>query len=294
MVKTFAAYLIVALSVATAAPLEKRDNTCKFPSNKGMVPITPHSSNGGWAMSSNQQCKANNYCPYACPPGKLMAQWDPSSKSYTKGKSMEGGLKCNSDGTVLKPFQNKDYCVDGKGTVKAHNKDGNNVAFCQTVLPGNEAMLIPTNVDGNSEQTLAVPGSDYWASTAAHYYINPPGVSTDDGCVWGSKDKPHGNWAPYVAGTNMNNQGNTFVKIGYNPIYTRDYQNKKPDFGIKITCDEGKCNNANCEIDPSKSGFNEVNGSQTGKTEGAAYCVVTAEDKSHARIEIFSTKGNNQ
>lgn len=52
-------------------------------------------------------------------------------------------------------------------------------------------MLIPTNVDG--EAILAVPGTDYWAKTAAHYYVNPPGVSTTEGCVWGTKDKPVGN-----------------------------------------------------------------------------------------------------
>lgn len=35
-------------------------------------------------------------------------------------------------------------------------------------------MLIPTNVKSGEEQTLAVPGPDYFASTAAHYYVNPP------------------------------------------------------------------------------------------------------------------------
>lgn len=39
------------------------------------------------------------------------------------------------------------------------------VAFCQTVLPGNEAMLIATNVV--NEIVLAVPDTDYWVKTAA-------------------------------------------------------------------------------------------------------------------------------
>jgi hypothetical protein len=49
--------------------------------------------------------------------------------------------------------------------VKAVNKAGSVVSFCQTVLPGNEAMIIPTDVTGSV--TLAVPGADYWAGTAA-------------------------------------------------------------------------------------------------------------------------------
>jgi hypothetical protein len=28
------------------------------------------------------------YCPYACPPGQLMAQWDPSAKTYSYPQSM--------------------------------------------------------------------------------------------------------------------------------------------------------------------------------------------------------------
>lgn len=45
------------------------------------------------------------------------------------------------------------------------NKCGSEVAFCQTVLPGNEAMLIPTLVQELA--TLAVPGPSYWCETAA-------------------------------------------------------------------------------------------------------------------------------
>ena len=41
------------------------------------------------------------------------------------------------------------------------------VAFCQTVLPGNEAMLIPTPV--MEYEVLAVPGTHYWCETAAQY-----------------------------------------------------------------------------------------------------------------------------
>jgi hypothetical protein len=47
----------------------------------------------------------------------------------------------------------------------AVNKCGDVVAFCQTVLPGSESMLIPTLIKDLA--TLAVPDTNYWCSTAA-------------------------------------------------------------------------------------------------------------------------------
>lgn len=275
----------ILLTTALAVPV-KRDGTCQLPSDKGLVKI-PGQDNGGWAMSPDQKCTAGSYCPYACPSGQLMAQWDTDAKSYSYPDSQNGGLHCNQDGTVSKPFSNKPYCMDGKGTVQAKNNAGSSVAFCQTVLPGNEAMLIPTSVDDGSEEQLAVPGTDYFAQTASHFYINPPGVSTTDGCIWGSKDKPHGNWTPYVAGANMDDNGQTFVKIGWNPKYIDDFKDK-PSFGIRVTCDDGDCDGLPCEIDPSKTGYNGVSGSSTGKQENAGYCIVTAKNKSSAKIEVFT------
>ncbi|KAK9324568.1 hypothetical protein V1517DRAFT_371880 [Lipomyces orientalis] len=102
-----------------------------------------------------------------------MAQWDPEATSYTYPQSQYGGLYCDDNGQLSKPFSDKPYCYDGTGSVDAVSSAGN-VAFCQTVLPGNEAMLIPTEVTSSST-VLAVPDLSYWAGTAAHYYINPPG-----------------------------------------------------------------------------------------------------------------------
>lgn len=286
MLFNFAILSLIAIS--SAAPT-KRSITCSFPNDDGLVAITPQSSNGGWAMSPDEQCTPGKYCPYACPPGQVMAQWDPSATSYTYPQSMNGGLYCNSDGSVSKPFSDKPLCVDGTGTVQVSNKANQQVAFCQTVLPGNEAMLIPTNIDGGNTKTIAVPGTSYWASTASHYYINAPGVSTTDGCVWGSKSNPVGNWAPYVAGANTDNNGNTFVKIGWNPIYIGDFNNVLPSFGIRITCnDDSKCAGLQCEIDPSKTGFNGVSGSSSDSSLDAGFCVVTAEQLNSATIEVFS------
>ena len=55
--------------------------------------------------------------------------------------------------------------MDGTGAVQVVNKAGKVVSFCQTVLPGNEAMIIPTDVQ--STATIAVPGISYWDKTAA-------------------------------------------------------------------------------------------------------------------------------
>ena len=75
---------------SSEAPLERRGGSCQFPSNAGLVAITPNQQNAGWAMSPNQPCEPGNYCPYACPSGQMMAQWNPQATSYTYPQSMVG------------------------------------------------------------------------------------------------------------------------------------------------------------------------------------------------------------
>ncbi|CCF59184.1 hypothetical protein KAFR_0G01500 [Kazachstania africana CBS 2517] len=285
-----------ASTTATATATSTGGATCAFPSHEGMVAVQTSGSNAGWAMHSDQACTAGQWCPYACEPGQLMGQWDPEATSYTYPESQYGGLYCNSDGSLTTPNSGNSYCYDGKGTVSAVNSaSGGDIAFCQTVLPGNEEMLIPTLVGSSSEQTLAVPGTDYWASTAAHYYINPPGVSVSDGCKWGDSSEPYGNWSPYVAGANMDDNGNTYVKIGWNPIYVDTFGSTKPTFGVKITCDdESKCNGLQCSIDPSVQNVNEVSSPDgSSGAGGATFCVVTAEDYASAKIEVFDAGNSN-
>ncbi|KAI4133740.1 MAG: hypothetical protein LQ338_000069 [Usnochroma carphineum] len=188
---------------------------------------------------------------------------------------LNGGLFCDKSGNIQKPFPNRPYCVDGTGNVGCHNRASGNVAICQTVLPGNEAMLIPTIVE--SSATLAIPGPEYWAGTAAHFYVNPPGVSIEEGCVWGTVEKPQGNWAPYVLGGNAVESGETFIKLGWNPIYLEPatpFRNEKPTFGIEILCEGDGCNGLPCAIDPSQHGVNEmVGGGSFDGAGGAASCV---------------------
>ncbi|KAF4628116.1 hypothetical protein G7Y89_g10031 [Cudoniella acicularis] len=228
----------------------KKRTTCAFPTNAGLVAVTPGSSNAGWAMSPDQTCQPGSYCPYACPSGQVMAQWDPSATSYTYPQSMNGGLYCDNNGQISKPFPNSPYCVAGTGSVGAQNNCGSTVSFCQTVLPGNEAMLIPTSV--NSWTQLAVPGA------------------------------------------NTDGNGNTFAKIGWNPIWTgSNLAGTPPTFGIKIVCSGSGCNGTPCSIDPSVNGVGGVTSAdQASGAGGANFCVVTIPEGSTANIVMF-TAGNS-
>ena len=60
---------------------------CTPPTDGDIVLVTPGAANKGWAMSPDQVCASDMYCPFACPPGKVMAQWQPDSY-YTVGLSM--------------------------------------------------------------------------------------------------------------------------------------------------------------------------------------------------------------
>ncbi|KAJ5834148.1 hypothetical protein N7447_000174 [Penicillium robsamsonii] len=273
--------------------LEKRGEKCKFPSDAGLVAITPNEENAGWAMSPDEPCKPGNYCPYACPPGEVSMQWDPKATSYSYPMSMRGGLYCDESGKIQKPFPNRDYCESAAGVLKARNKCGKAVSFCQTVLPGNEAMLIPTMVEDLAD--LAVPGISYWCSTAAQYYINAPGVTAEEGCVWGSSVNPVGNWSPYTAGANTDDDGNTFLKIGWNPIYletTTPFRKVKPDFGIEIECEGDGCHGLPCKIDPAVNDVNEMIGKPFVGAGGATGCVVTIPKGETAHIIVFEKEGN--
>lgn len=77
--------------------LEARGGKCQFPTDAGLVAVTPNEKNAGWAMSPDQPCKPGNYCPYACPPGQVSMQWDPEATSYSYPMSMvryETGGRC--------------------------------------------------------------------------------------------------------------------------------------------------------------------------------------------------------
>jgi hypothetical protein len=84
----------------TQDPVEKRGGACAFPTNAGLVPVTPNEQNGGWAMSPDQQCLPGSYCPFACPSGQVMAQWNPAATAYIYPLSMVGHRLCFFDFVV--------------------------------------------------------------------------------------------------------------------------------------------------------------------------------------------------
>lgn len=153
-------------------------------------------------------------------------------------------------------------------------------------------MLIPTEV--YDKASLANPGTDYWCKTAAHFYINPPGISAAEACVWGTNQQDVGNWSPYVAGTNTDDSGETFIKLGWNPIYlepTTPFRTKMPDWGVRIECPDGKCNGLPCEINPSENAVNQMKGSTSNGAGGGAFCVVTVPKGSTANFVVFGGSG---
>lgn len=273
-------------STREAGDVEKRGGTCAFPTDAGLVAITPSMKNGGWALSPDQECLTGSYCPYACPPGEVMAQWKPNS-DYSTSDRMAGGLYCDYDGKAKKPFEDEPYCVQGTGTVQAVNKAGKVCSFCQTVLPGNEDIIIPTDVYGT--QTLAVPDPSYWDSTAAHYYINAPGVGSDEGCHWGNDQSPIGNWATYVAGANTDASGLTFVKLGINPIWQGSaLYSTKPSFGLKVECPGGGCVGLPCSVD-GDGVHSDLTSTGAG---GSDFCVVTVPKGGKGNIVIYNSDGS--
>lgn len=82
-------------TVEDANSIVKRGQ-CAFPTDDpNLVAVTPDAQNAGWAMSPDQPCKPGSYCPIACKPGMVMAQWDPDS-SYTYPASMVS-FYCNAE-----------------------------------------------------------------------------------------------------------------------------------------------------------------------------------------------------
>lgn len=196
---------------------------------------------------------------------------------------------------MSKSFPNSPYCADGAGSFVAVNECSEEISICQTVLPGNEAMLIPNSVPAGGDLTLAVPSTSYWCETAAEYYINSPGYDTATACVWGDGSEPYGNWAPFVAGANQVASGETFVMVGINPIYccqTNTWPNSDPGFAVMIDCPSGNCNGMPCECNPATMGPNKCTGGTVG-AGGAEFCTVTVPAGETAQLVIFSTSGGS-
>jgi hypothetical protein len=66
--------------------LVKRTDGCSLPNHPDLVRV-PGADNNGFAMSPDQRCVNGGYCPIACVPGKVMAQWEPNT-TYVYPQSM--------------------------------------------------------------------------------------------------------------------------------------------------------------------------------------------------------------
>ncbi|KAI9290997.1 hypothetical protein K502DRAFT_272177, partial [Neoconidiobolus thromboides FSU 785] len=193
--------------------------TCKLPNDSLITPITKDQLNAGWAMSPDQQCTYGKWCPYACKSGYYSSQWDPTSKCPNGPEcgSMNGGLYCDNNGNLQLPFKDKPLCSLSLNNVNIKSELNEAVSFCQTVYPGNEAMIIPTVAEPQcSNQIINSPPSTYWQGTSAQYYVNPKN-SDSSKCIWGDANKPYGNWAPYVLGIGQGAQSLTYMSLTVNP-----------------------------------------------------------------------------
>jgi hypothetical protein len=88
----------------------------------------------------------------------------------------------------------------------------------------------------------------------------------------------------------MDASGNTYVKLGWNPIYLEPatpFRNTMPTWGVQITCSGGSCNGLPCAIDPSQNSVNQMVGSSTDGAGGGAFCVVTVPKGATANFEVF-------
>ena len=72
---------------------------------------------------------------------------------------------------------------------------------------------------------MTCPDATYYEwtgkTTSAQYYVNPSGVSAEDGCQWGSSAKPWGNYAPLNLGVGYS-AGSAWLSIFQNSPTTEE------------------------------------------------------------------------
>ncbi|KAI5196921.1 SUN-domain-containing protein [Aureobasidium subglaciale] len=186
-------------------------------------------------------CAEGSYCSYACPAGYQKAHW-PTTQGLT-GQSV-GGLLCKN-GKLYKTNPNYDtLCITGSSevTVLVRNEMSSSAAVCRTDYPGTESETVPVTANPGSVANLTCPDATYYEwtgkTTSAQYYVNPAGVSAEDGCQWGSSANPWGNYAPLNLGVGYSN-GAAWLAIFQNAPTT----DEKLDFTITI---EGDNMNGHC------------------------------------------------
>ncbi|KAI5289992.1 Secreted beta-glucosidase sun1 [Ascosphaera acerosa] len=216
-------------------------------------------------------CKEGSMCSYSCPPGYQKSQW-PATQGAT-GQSV-GGLHCkNGKLHLTNPDLSKSLCIKGTGGVFIKNKLDDNVAVCRTDYPGTEAETVPLLATPSGTEELTCPDeATYYRwdgkATSAQYYVNPKGVSIEEGCVWGDGSKQVGNWAPVNLGVGYAS-GATWISIMANRPTT------EPDLDFKIKI-EGDNLSGECYFEDGKfylNGKEMDNGCTVSFSEGEAYYV---------------------
>ncbi len=97
-----------------------------------------------------------------------------------------------------------------------------------------------------------------------------------------------------MAGANVDKNGLSFIKLGWNPIYLEDatpFKDEMPNWGVKVECDGKGCNGLPCAIDPAKNKVNEMIGSSSNGAGGGAFCVVTVPKGVTASFVVFDESG---
>ncbi|CAK4032467.1 Hypothetical predicted protein [Lecanosticta acicola] len=194
-------------------------------------------------VTSGGSCTEGHYCSYACPPGWQKSQW-PTTQGST-GQSV-GGIQCkNGKLHLTNPDMSKSLCMKGaeEVTILVQNNLSKNVSVCRTDYPGTESETIPVSAPAGGTANLTCPSADNYykwqgSSTSAQYYVNPAGVSVEDGCQWGSPENPWGNYAPLNLGVGYSN-GAAWLSIFQNSPTTT----AKLDFTVEIEGDgiSGTC-----------------------------------------------------
>ncbi|CAC9895852.1 unnamed protein product [Aureobasidium pullulans] len=220
-------------------------------------------------------CSEGMYCSYACPAGYQKAHW-PTTQGLT-GQSV-GGLLCKN-GKLHKTNPNyKTLCITGSSevTVLVRNEMSTSAAVCRTDYPGTESETVPVTANPGSVANLTCPDATYYEwtgkTTSAQYYVNPAGVSAEDGCQWGSSANPWGNYAPLNLGVGYSN-GAAWLAIFQNAPTT----NEKLDFTITIEGDNmnGYCRYQNGQYCSGKNydSCSSSSGCTVSVSSGTAYFV---------------------
>ncbi|KAJ5716022.1 uncharacterized protein N7483_013203 [Penicillium malachiteum] len=263
-----------------------------FPSDYGAVALD-YLGLGGWAgvqyvsivdelvsdivtAISGEGCTDGGMCSYACPAGYQKNQW-PSTQGST-GQSV-GGLKCEGGKLYLTNTElGNTLCIQGTGNVFVRNELGDDVAICRTDYPGTESETIPLAASAGGTHDLTCPNSATYfqwegKATSAQYYVNNKGVSTEDGCQWGSSSETMGNWAPMNFGVGYTD-GTTYLSMFKNEPTTDADLN----FKVKIV---GSGLSDECSYDGEGNFYNSAgkiasgtNGCTVGFSTGTAYFVL--------------------